>query len=59
MNDKVISEYIEKIVLTNGISKKTGNAYEYVNIVFKGGYSVPLFLNNDQMYIVKNVICKD
>lgn len=59
MDEKIISQYIEKVVLAGGVSKKTGNPYEYVNIVFKGGYSVPLFLNNDQMYIVKNVICKE
>jgi len=59
MDEKIISQYIDKVVLATGVSKKTGNPYEYVNIVFKGGYSVPLFLNNDQMYIVKNVICKE
>lgn len=59
MDEKNISENVEKIALTGGVSKKTGNPYEYVQIVFKGGYTVPLFLNNDQMYIVKNVICKE
>ena len=59
MEGTSILRFVDDVKLVTGISKKTGNPYEYVQIVFKGGYAVPLFLNSDQMYILKNVSCKD
>lgn len=58
MNEKDLSQYIEKIVIVQRISK-AGNPYERAEIVFKGGYTVPVFLDSDKMYIVKNIISRD
>ena len=58
MEGNSIIQFVEDVKMVNGISKKTGNPYEYIQIVFRGGYTVPLFLNSDQMYIIKNVSCK-
>lgn len=58
MNEKDLSQYIEKIVIVQRISK-AGNPYERAEIVFKGGYVVPVFLDSDQMYIVKNIVARD
>lgn len=56
--DKNISEYIDRIDIVTGTSKKTGNPYEYIRITFKNGYQVPVFLSSDPLYIIKNVCCK-
>ena len=58
MEGNSIIQFVEDVKFVTGISKKTGNPYEYIQIVFRGGYTVPLFLNSDQMYILKNVSCK-
>lgn len=58
MEGNSIIQFVEDVKMVTGISKKTGNPYEYIQIVFRGGYTVPLFLNSDQMYILKNVSCK-
>ena len=58
MNEKDLSQYIEKIVIVQRISK-AGNPYERAEIVFKGGYVVPVFLDSDKMYIVKNIVTRD
>lgn len=58
MEGNSIIQFVEDVKMVNGVSKKTGNPYEYIQIVFRGSYTVPLFLNSDQMYILKNVSCK-
>ena len=59
MEGKSISKYVDAVKIVTGVSKKTGNPYDYISIEFNGGYSIPVFLNNDQMYIVKNIACKE
>ena len=58
MNEKDLLPYIEKLVIVQRVSK-AGNPYERAEIVFKGGYVVPVFLDSDQMYIVKNIVARD
>lgn len=55
MDSKNITEKIETVEIVTGTSQKTGKPYDYLKITFKNGYSTPIFLRDDTMYIVKNI----
>lgn len=37
-------------------SEKTGNDYQVLIIKFVGGYNLSVFLNNEQLYILNNLL---
>lgn len=52
---KIMKELIKEVYRENRVSKRTGNAYQVIVIVFENGYHLETFLNNEQQYILANV----
>lgn len=50
-----MKELIKEVYRENRVSKRTGNAYQVIVIVFENGYHLETFLNNEQQYILANV----
>lgn len=50
-----MKELIKEVYRENRVSKKTGNAYQVIVIVFENGYHLETFLNNEQQYILANI----
>ena len=46
---------IKEVYREERISKKSGNKYQMLVIVFENGYKYESFLSNEQQYILKDV----
>lgn len=46
---------VKEVYRENRVSKKTGNAYQVLVLVFENGYKMDTFLSNEQQYILNEV----
>lgn len=53
-----LTQHIKKGTYGTGMSKKTGNAYTYCDVIFKNDYKLRVFLTDEQKFIIKSLFAK-
>lgn len=51
-----LKSIVKDCVCIQDVSKKTGNPYTRVDLVFINDYKVSCFLNQDQRFIINNLL---
>lgn len=58
-NTQNIISCVDSLQLGEGVAKESKRAYQYLDICFKGGYKKRVFLNDEAVYIINDIISKN